>query len=58
MDTIDTYTSEVRETYHQAFEDKSQNLRAELNLLKVPLISLRTDQLVLEQLETWNQKTP
>jgi len=58
MDTIDTYTSEVRETYHQAFEDKLQNLRAELNLLKVPLISLRTDQLVLEQLETWNQKTP
>jgi len=58
MDTIDTYTTEIRESYHQAFEDRLQNLRAELNLLKVPLISLRTDQIVLEQLETWNQKTP
>ena len=57
MDTIDTYATEVRESYHQAFEDKLQNLRAELTLLKVPLISLRTDQIVLEQLETWNQKT-
>ena len=58
MDTIDTYASKVRESYHQAFEDRLQYLRAELNLLKVPLIILRTDQIVLEQLETWNQKTP
>lgn len=57
MDTIDTYTTRVRESYHQAFEEKLQNLHAELNSLKVPLISLRTDQLVLEQLESWNQKT-
>lgn len=58
MDTIDTYKTSVRKSYEQAFEEKVQNLRAELNLLKVPLISLRTDQVVLEQLETWNQKTP
>lgn len=57
MDTIDTYSTELRKNYHQAFEEKLQNLHSELNLLKVPLISLRTDQLVLEQLETWNQKT-
>lgn len=57
METIDTYASTVRENYHNAFEDKLQSLHAELNLLKVPLISLRTDQVVLEQLETWNQKT-
>jgi uncharacterized protein (DUF58 family) len=58
METIDTYAAAVRENYHQAFEDKLQSLHAELNLIKVPLISLRTDQIVLEQLETWNQKTP
>jgi len=57
METIDTYAAAVRENYHQAFEDKLQSLHAELNLIKVPLISLRTDQIVLEQLETWNQKT-
>ncbi len=56
METIDTYAAAVRENYHQAFEDKLQSLHAELNLIKVPLISLRTDQIVLEQLETWNQK--
>lgn len=57
METIDTYAAAVRENYHQAFEDKLQSLHAELNLIKVPLISLRTDQIVLEQLEIWNQKT-
>ncbi|MGA1741839.1 MAG: DUF58 domain-containing protein [Pseudohongiellaceae bacterium] len=57
METIDTYAAAVRENYHQAFEDKLHSLHAELNLIKVPLISLRTDQIVLEQLETWNQKT-
>ena len=58
MDTIDTYGLDVRESYHRAFQDRLQYLRNELNLLKVPLIILRTDQIVLEQLETWNQKTP
>lgn len=57
LDTIDTFAPQVRKQYHQLFSQRLHDLHAELNTLKVPLISLRTDQLVLEQLETWNQKT-
>lgn len=57
LDTIDTYAPQIRKNYQQGFQDRLHALHAELNTFKVPLISLRTDQLVLEQLETWNQKT-
>ena len=57
LDTIDTYATQVRNSYHQSFENKLQKLHSELNALKIPLISLRSDQIVLEQLESWNQKT-
>jgi len=57
LDTIDTYAPQVRKKYHDGFTNKLHELHSELNALKVPLVSLRTDQVVLEQLETWNQKT-
>jgi len=56
--TINTYKKAVRTHYHEMFEERQAMLRREFNKMKVPLIPLRTDQVVLEQLETWKQKTP
>ena len=55
--TINTYKKTVRSRYHEQFEDRLEILRNEFNKMKVPLIALRTDQVVLEQLEKWKQKT-
>lgn len=55
--TINTYKKSVRSLYHDQFESRREMLLGEFNKMKVPLITLRTDQLVLDQLETWKQKT-
>jgi len=56
--TINTYKKSVRSLYHEQFTDRQAMLLNEFNKMKVPLIPLRTDQVVLDQLETWKQKTP
>jgi len=56
--TINTYKKTVRSLYHDQFESRLEMLLNEFNKMKVPLIPLRTDQVVLDQLETWKQKTP
>lgn len=55
---LDTFSKSVRENYHKGFEQRLGELREHLNFSQVPLLTLRTDQLVLEQLESWKQKTP
>jgi len=55
--TINTYKKTVRSHYHEQFADRLEMLRNEFNKMKVPLIALRTDQVVLDQMETWKQKT-
>jgi len=54
---INTFKNSVRTHYHEQFELRLDMLRNEFNKMKVPLIPLRTDQVVLEQMETWKQKT-
>ncbi|MEX2365259.1 MAG: DUF58 domain-containing protein [Pseudohongiellaceae bacterium] len=54
--SIDTHSRPVREHYRQQFRSRVEQLVAEFNKIKVPLITLRTDQVVLEQLETWKHK--
>ena len=56
--SINTHTQASRELYQQAFASRLDQLKEQLNKMKVPLISLRTNQIVLEQLETWNHRTP
>lgn len=55
--TINTYKKSVRSLYHEQFEERLEQLRYEFNRMKVPMIALRTDQIVLDQMETWKQKT-
>jgi len=54
---IDTHARRMRDLYHAQFGRRVQTLRNELLKLQVPLISVRTDQIVMDQLETWKQKT-
>lgn len=55
--SIDTHTRTARETYHHEFDARILSLREQLSLMQVPLITVRTDQVVMDQLETWKQKT-
>lgn len=55
--SIDTHTRAARDSYHQHFDARIHALREQLNLMQVPLITVRTDQVVMDQLETWKQKT-
>jgi len=55
--TINTYRKSIRSLYHDQFSDRVELLVGEFNKMKVPLIAVRTDQVVLDQLETWKQKT-
>ncbi len=55
--SIDTHTRSARKSYHQDFDERISRLREQLTLMQVPLITVRTDQVVMAQLETWKQKT-
>lgn len=55
--TINTYKKSVRNFYHEQFAGRLDMLSNEFNRMKVPLIAIRSDQVVLDQLETWKQKT-
>lgn len=55
--SIDTHTRSVREHYHRDFDRRIASLREQLTLMQVPLVTVRTNEIVMEQLETWKQKT-
>lgn len=54
--SIDTHTRAVREHYHQDFDRRLATLRQQLTLMKVPLLTVRTNEVVMDQLETWKHK--
>lgn len=56
--TLDTHQRHLREHYQQAFSARVQALQDGFTAMKVPLLTIRTNQLVMEQLETWKHKTP
>jgi hypothetical protein len=55
--SIDTHTGSIRKLYQEEFTNQVERLSSVFSKMKVTLITLRTDQVVLEQLETWNHKT-
>jgi uncharacterized protein (DUF58 family) len=55
--SLDTHLRSVREHYHKDFDRRIAHLRDSLTLMQVPLVTIRTDQVVMDQLETWKQKT-
>lgn len=55
--TLNTFSGKARSAYQQNFQQRVNSLQAELNRLQVPLVMLRTDQLVVEQLRQWIAQT-
>lgn len=55
---LDTHSRSVRETYAGSFNNRMQQLQQELASMQVPLLTVRTNEIVMEQLETWKLKTP
>jgi hypothetical protein len=55
--TIDTFTRSVREHYHEDFDQRIKTLADTLSKIQVHLITVRTNEVVMDQLETWKQKT-
>lgn len=53
--TLNTFDRKARETYHQLFTRRYEALRDDLNRLKIPMLTLRTDQSVLERIQSWTQ---
>ncbi|MFM1897236.1 MAG: hypothetical protein RLZZ385_2310 [Pseudomonadota bacterium] len=51
--SLNTFNSKVRDNYRQQFRDRLQWLQGELDTLQVPLIKLRTNQLVVDQVRQW-----
>jgi len=56
--TLNTFNQKVRENYHSLFQQRLESLQAELNKLKIPLLTLRTDQPVVERIHQWTSQTP
>ena len=54
---LDTHQSAVRELYQQDFAQRLRGLTDTFAAMQVPLLTIRTNQIVMEQLETWKQKT-
>jgi uncharacterized protein (DUF58 family) len=55
--TIDTFTRSVREHYHEDFDQRIKTLADTMSKIQVHLIKVRTNEVVMDQLETWKQKT-
>lgn len=54
---IDTHERATREQYQHSFAQRLRALNEVFAGMKVPLLTIRTNQVVMEQLETWKQKT-
>lgn len=54
--SIDTHAKSVRRHYHEDFSKRVATLRQQLSTMQVPLITIRTNDVVMDKLETWKQK--
>jgi uncharacterized protein (DUF58 family) len=54
---IDTFGRGTRETWHDSFIQRLAMLETAFSAMQVPLLTIRTNQIVMEQLETWKAKT-
>jgi uncharacterized protein (DUF58 family) len=54
---IDTHLRTTRDQYRDDFAQRLRVLNDAFSSMQVPLLTIRTNQVVMEQLETWKQKT-
>lgn len=55
--TLNTFSKKARESYSNFYQQRIENLQAELTKLKIPLLTLRTDQAVVERIHQWTSQT-
>jgi uncharacterized protein (DUF58 family) len=55
--TLNTFSKKARENYQNLYQQRLDQLQAELNRLKIPLLTLRTDQPVVERIHQWTSQT-
>jgi uncharacterized protein (DUF58 family) len=54
---LNTYNSKIRDRYKQQFQDRMTSISDELDQLQIPLLRLKTNQLVVEQIRRWIAQT-
>jgi uncharacterized protein (DUF58 family) len=55
--TLNTFSKKARDNYHNLYEQRVQRLQDELNKLQIPLLTIRTDQAVVERIHQWTSQT-
>lgn len=55
--TLNTFSKKARDNYHSLYEQRVQRLHDELNKLQIPLLTIRTDQPVVERIHQWTSQT-
>ena len=53
--TLNTFDRKARQTYHELFSRHFDHLKGELDKMQIPMLTLRTDESVMERIQTWNR---
>lgn len=51
--SLNTYNTRVRQRYREQFRNRMEWLQGELDNMQIPLVKLRTNQLVVDQVRQW-----
>lgn len=55
--TLSTFSRKVRDSYEDVFKQRLETLQDEMNKRQIPLLTLRTDQPVIERIHQWTSQT-
>jgi len=55
--TLNTFSKKAREHYRDIYQRRVTTLQDELNKLQIPLLTIRTDQPVVERIHQWTSQT-
>ncbi len=55
--TLNTFSKKARDNYRNVFQQRLDTLRDELTKLQIPLLTLRTDEPVVERIHQWTSQT-
>ena len=55
--TLNTFSKKARHNYRGVFQQRLDTLRTELTKLQIPLLTIRTDEPVVERIHQWTSQT-
>jgi uncharacterized protein (DUF58 family) len=55
--TLNTFSKKARDNYRSVFQQRLDDLRGELTKLQIPLLTIRTDEPVVERIHQWTSQT-